>query len=162
MIIVSDTSPIANLIIIKHLDLLRILFQNIIVPPAVDREIRALSKFGYTIDDYLKADWIKIHPPLNAIKVELLKDSLDEGEAEAIALAIEYRCDFLLIDERIGTNAAKNEGLKTIGLVGVLIKAKQKGVVKAIKPILENLKSKAGFWIGEALLVQILKDAEEF
>ena len=142
MIVVSDTSPVSNLIIIGRLELLKAVFTDVLIPPTVDREIQALSKFGHNLQDYKNAGWIKVVEPQNIPKVTSLKISLDEGEAEAIALALEVDCEFLLMDERIGTNIAREEGLQTIGLIGVLIKAKEIGValqysreIFSVKPV---------------------------
>lgn len=162
MIIVSDTSPISNLILIQRLDILQKLFSEIIVPPAVDAEIQALRQFDKDLGEYENAVWIKIIEPHNLEKVQMLQSDLGTGEAQAITLALEINCDLLLMDERIGTNIARKEGLKTIGLVGVLIEAKQRGVVNNVKEILDDLNSQAGFWLGETLRNQILKDLDEF
>ena len=67
----------------------------------------------------------------------------------------------LLIGERLGTIIAHQEGLKTIGLVGVLIKAKEKGLITQVKEVLFELKNDAGFWLGEKLQKQILEQIGE-
>lgn len=161
MIIVSDTSPVSNLILIRQLDILRKLFYEIIVPPAVDAEVRALKQFGIDLSEYENDGWIKISQPANLQKVQTLQAKLDAGEAQAIVLALETNCDLLLMDERIGTNVARQEGLQTIGLVGVLIKAKENGIIKEARPILSDLKHLAGFWLGEKLENQILENLGE-
>ena len=91
----------------------------------------------------------------------MLLTKLDAGEAQAIVLALETNCDLLLMDERIGTNVARQEGLQTIGLVGVLIKAKENGIIKEVREILSDLKQQAGFWLGEKLENQILENLGE-
>jgi predicted nucleic acid-binding protein len=161
MIIVSDTSPVSNLILIQRLDILQKLFYEIIVPPAVDAEVRALKQFGKDLSEYENAEWIKVFQPTNLQKVRTLQAKLDEGEAQAIVLALETNCDLLLMDERIGTNVARQEGLQTIGLVGVLIKAKENGIIKEVREILSDLKYQAGFWLGEKLENQILENLNE-
>lgn len=161
MIIVSDTSPVSNLILIQRLDILQKLFSKIIVPPAVNAEILALKQFGKDLSDYKNADWIEIIEPKNLQKVQMLQSNLDAGEAQAIALALEINCNLLLMDERIGTNIARLEGLQTVGLVGVLIKAKEEKIVKEVGKILIELKNKAGFWLGEKLEKKILKNLGE-
>ena len=145
MIVVSDTSPIANLILIEKLDLLRQVFQKVIIPPTVNSEIEALREFNVNISLYQASDWIKIKVPSNPEEVNEYMMDLDEGESEAISLAKELGADFLLIDERAGTNKALEEGLTTIGLVGVLMKSKELGFIPLIEPILIQLKEKAGF-----------------
>ena len=161
MIIVSDTSPVSNLILIERLDILQSLFTEIIVPPAVDAEIRALKQFGKDLSEYENAEWIKVSAPTNLQKVKTLQFKLDEGEAQAIALALEINCDLLLMDERIGTNIARQEGLQTVGLVGVLIKAKEVDIIKEVRKILDELKNIAGFWLDAKLEKKILEQLGE-
>jgi predicted nucleic acid-binding protein len=161
MIIVSDTSPISNLILIERLDILRELFSDVIVPPAVNTEIKALKLLGKDIREFETAEWIRVSKPADLHKVNSLKARLDEGEAEAITLALELKCDLLLMDERIGTRIAREEGLMTVGLVGVLIKAKEQNIIDAVRPILADLKTKAGFWLGENLERKIMEELNE-
>ena len=161
MIIVSDTSPVSNLILIERLDILQRLFTEIIVPPAVDAEIRALKQFGKDLSEYKNAEWVKVSAPTNLQKVQTLQFKLDEGEAQAIALALEINCDLLLMDERIGTTIARQEGLQTVGLVGVLIKAKEEKIIEEMREVLNDLKNTAGFWLGEKLEKKILEELGE-
>jgi predicted nucleic acid-binding protein len=161
MIIVSDTSPVSNLILIRRLDILQKLFSEVIVPPAVDAEVRALKQFGKDLSEYENANWVKTVSPINHQKLQSLKVRLDEGEAQAIVLALETNCDLLLMDERIGTSIARQEGLQTIGLVGVLIKAKEKKIIKEVREILRDLKFEAGFWLSNDLEIRILEELGE-
>ena len=161
MIIVSDTSPVSNLILIERLDILQKLFSEIIIPTAVDREIGALKQFGKDLSLYENANWIKVSAPNNLQKVQNLQTKLDEGEAQAIALALEINCELLLMDERIGTHIARAEGLQTVGLVGVLVKAKQEKIVAEVGTILDELKSVAGFWLNAELEKKILQNLGE-
>lgn len=161
MIIVSDTSPIANLLQIRRLDLLQQLFGKILIPPSVHKEIKRLENFSIDLTAYYNATWIEIIAPINEAKVLEFMLEIDEGESEAIVLAKEHQADYLLIDERLGTSIALTEGLQTIGLIGVLIKAKEIGLITAIQPILNDLENKAGFWISKKLKNIILKDLGE-
>lgn len=99
--------------------------------------------------------------PTRVEEVDALSQIVDLGEAEAIVLAQEIDAQLLIIDERAGTNIARNKGLKTIGLVGILLKAKERGQISSVKPILQLLREKAGFWIGENLLQRVLSIAGE-
>lgn len=161
MIVVSDTSPVSNLILIQRFGILQKMFAEIIVPPAVDAEIRALKQFGTNLSEYENANWLKVIEPVDGQKVETLQKNLDDGEAQAIALALEINCDLLLMDERIGTKIARQEGLQTIGLVGVLVKAKEEGIILKVGEILDELRVKAGFWLSENLRNQILRELGE-
>lgn len=73
MIIVSDTSPVSNLILIERLEILEKLFAEIIIPPAVHSEILALKKFGKNLESYEAAEWIKIIVPSNAQKFTIFR-----------------------------------------------------------------------------------------
>ncbi len=161
MIVISDTSPISNLYQIGRLDLLRQMFGKVLVPPAVDREVRKLSDFSIDISEYLGAEWIETSIPENTGRVAHFLKELDAGESEAIVLAQEKGADYLLIDERLGTKTAIAEGLQTVGLIGVLLKAKEVGLVEKIKPLLDELEEQAGFWISPKLKRHVLRDIGE-
>lgn len=161
MIIVSDTSPIANLIQIDKLNLLESIFGKIVIPPEVNKEILELQRFGISTTQYQSCDWIEIKEPTNLIEIQQLLNDLDKGESEAIALAKELNVDFLLIDERHGSKIAKEQGLNTIGLIGVLIKAKELKIILKVKPTLLELRDIAGFWISDKFLKKILKIVNE-
>lgn len=94
--------------------------------------------------------------------MEEQKDSdLDADESEAIALALELRSDLLLLDERRGRSIANQLGINVTGLLGVLLVAKQRGCLNAIKPLLHDLSNVAGFWIDRELYRLVLASAGE-
>ncbi len=161
MIVVSDTSPIANLIQIGRLELLREVFQEVLVPPVVYEEVMELDNFGIDLSDFKQANWIKHHIVHDESMINQLLTELDPGESQAIVLAQEVSADWILIDERVGTKIAENLGLHPIGLVGVLIKAKQKGLLDAVVPVVQEMREIAGFWIGDKFLERIKKDLGE-
>ncbi|TAK32788.1 MAG: DUF3368 domain-containing protein [Saprospiraceae bacterium] len=156
MIVVSDTSPISNLFVIGKLELLRDVYQQIIVPQAVFNELMKLQAFGYDVRQIGDLDWITVRKPTNLKQVLLLQMSLDAGESEAIVLSQEIHADLLLIDERAGAKKARELGLKTIGLLGVLVKAKELNLIVSLKPILHDLETKAGFWLSTKLKKEVL------
>ncbi len=165
VIVVSDTSAISNLIQIDQLSLLIKLFPEIVVPPTVYREVMQLSKFDISVDQFINAHsegQIKIHEIVNPLdELFELRSFLDEGEAEAIILAQEIKADWLLIDERLSRKAATERGLSVIGLLGVLRLAKQEKIVSHVKPLLNDLKDKAGFWFSDKLYQEILQSVNE-
>jgi hypothetical protein len=69
--------------------------------------------------------------------------------------------DLLLLDERKGRIVAARLGINHIGILGVLIKAKQEKLIPAVKPVIDKLMEQAGFWIGEELYSYILQVAGE-
>ena len=158
MIVVSNTSPLTNLIQIGKADLLRVLYGEIIIPSAVATELSRIRTQQLFLR---KAKWIKVEQVKDFDAVESLFNKLDYGEAEAIVLAKEVTADLLLMDEVLGRKVAKTEGLKYTGLLGNLLKAKKDGIISEVKSLLEELRSDAGFWINPSLLEEVLKKAGE-
>lgn len=161
MIIISDTSVISNLIYIDQLEILQKLFSEIIIPEAVNREVLALDAFSVDLSIYKAANWIKVQNPINKELEKKLYEVLDEGESAAIALAYELSADYLAIDEKAGRRTAESLGIKIIGLIGILLRAKERRLIDKIKPFLDQLIKEAGFYIGERFYHQILADNDE-
>lgn len=80
---------------------------------------------------------------------------LDPGEASAIALALGIQNSLLIIDEKRGRKVAERLGLKVIGTIGVVVKAKHKGVIQGAKVVLEDLEE-SGLWISQDFKNDIL------
>lgn len=158
MIIVSDTSPVTNLIQIKRLELLKSLFKKIIIPVSVFEELAIIKEQG---DLIANCNWIEIVAAIDKEKIKLLEKDVDKGEAEAIVLALETHADLLLMDDLKGRNLAEKNGLKIVGLLGVLIQSKKENFIPEIKPLLDALIKEAGFRISPSLLNSVLKLAGE-
>ena len=159
MIVISNTSPISNLAAIGQLDLLRQLYQEVVIPQAVQDELLADNGI-HPCAVIQTQNWIKLRAVANRALVTALQAELDEGEAETIALAIEMSASLVLMDERIGRVVAGRFNLRVIGLLGVLIEARQSGLVSEIKPLLNAL-IQAGFWISQDLFTRVLQAAGE-
>ncbi|MDX1943077.1 MAG: DUF3368 domain-containing protein [Saprospiraceae bacterium] len=160
MIVVSDTTAISSLYRIGKLDLLQLLFHEIILPNAVFEELTALETFGYDIAVIKNADWIQVKHATNQALIFKLSEILDLGESEAIALAQEIGADLLLIDEKRGRLKANELGIATVGLIGIITRLKKAGHIEAIKPILDELRS-SGFWIQESFYQKIVASEGE-
>jgi uncharacterized protein len=162
MIVVSDTSPISSLFLINQLQLLPDLFGSIILPKKVMEELLLLqTDFGYDLSPVFNNEWLIVREVSNREAVVRFQQILDIGESEAIVLAKELRADYLLVDESEGRAVAVSEGLHTIGVLGVLLKAKNLGKITLVKPHLEALKTKANFYIHGHLYQKILRQAGE-
>jgi predicted nucleic acid-binding protein len=161
MIVVSDTSPITNLALVGHLDILQQLYGSIVIPQAIAQEIAAVAARLTDAPGILTLDWIHTRQITDQVLIASLELELDPGEAEAIALTIELQADLLLLDERRGRVVALRLGLKFVGLLGTLIEAKQHGLVPAVKPVLDDLMTKAGFWISRELYDRVVQAAGE-
>lgn len=161
MIVVSNSSPLVSLAAIGRLELLHELYGTIIIPQAVHHEvvIQGLGQPGAV--EVRTLDWIACRDVGDPDMVTALEGRLDRGEAEAIALAVEVQADLLLMDERLGRAEAARFGLRFVGILGVLIEAKGRGLLQRIEPILDELQQDAGFRVSEALRARVLQAAGE-
>lgn len=112
-------------------------------------------------EEIRQADWVERAEVSNRQLVRSLRQELDPGEAEAIALAVEINADWLLMDERLGRQTARHFGLGYIGLIGILKVAKRRGEIAALRPLLEQLRDLAGFRVSPAMYEQALREMGE-
>ncbi len=162
MIVVSDASPLISLATINQLEILQKLFEKVVVPIEVFREVTEFGSEMPGAGDVKRASWIEVMECEDNRLVKALSLQLDPGEAEAIVLAIQLQADLLLIDERIGRRVAKEFKLTITGILGVLSRAKQEGILPAVKLTLDRLIKEAGYRFGKDLYEEILKTEGEF
>jgi uncharacterized protein len=160
VIVVSDTSPIRALPHLSRLDLLTTLFDQVLVPPAVDAELRSPPGDLPFVDVRLLA-FARIQAPSDQQKVIELRHVLDPGESEALALALEIGVESILIDEAAGRSMARRLGLSPIGVLGLLVRGKQHGLVDLVQPLLDQLENDLGFFISASLRAEVLRLAGE-
>lgn len=160
---VSNTSPILNLAIIHRLDLLQNQFGQLLIPSAVLDELRAETALPGTeaIRQGIQDGWIREMPIQDPHLQNALALELDQGEAAAIALALESGITKILLDERDGRAKAKALGLEPVGVLGVLLCAKRNGTLESVRDAMQMLRQDAGFYIGDELLGAILAEAGE-
>ncbi|WP_048151838.1 DUF3368 domain-containing protein [Palaeococcus ferrophilus] len=149
MKVVSNTSPLIGLSNIDRLELLKDVFGEIFIPPAVAKE------FGEPLPD-----WIHLKEPKDRPLVKTLMKLLGAGEAEAIALAIEMRADFLILDDLKARKISRDIGIRIIGTGGVILLAKKRKAIGSVKPLLEELSGK-GFRLSDGVIRTILEAAGE-
>jgi uncharacterized protein len=153
MIVVSDTSAITSLLQIGRAEILTRVYSEIFIPGAVRDE---LSKEHSIIPAFVQCRTVT-----DRAGVQRLLAELDLGEAEAIILARELNADELLIDETLGRRVAVREGVNVIGLLGVLLEAKGRGVVNSVRDIAEELEAKAGFRLSKTVKEIFYREAGE-
>jgi uncharacterized protein len=153
MIVVSDTSPLTALLTVGQSDLLARIFGEVLIPAAVQRELLRAHA--------ILPDWLKVQPVRDQAKVQTYAQKVDLGEAEAIALAEELQADFLLMDERKGRRLAQARHLRVIGLLGVILIAKRRGLISSARDLLSQLDEKAGVYLSSDLKNTALKSVGE-
>ena len=163
MIIVSDTSPLSGLAIVGYLPLLQQIYGRVLIPPAVADELTRGGQEDSRIAIVLSLDWIEVRQPIDRQGVESLRIDRqnDRGESEAIVLALELSAEDLLIDERLGRREAMRLGLSITGLLGIMLVAKRRGLVAAVRPIIDDLIRQANFRVGDRLYMEVLIAAGE-
>ncbi len=161
MIVVSNTTPLIGLASIGRFGLLQKLFQEIYIPQAVyDEAVVAGRTEGGAKREVRNAGWITVKAVKDRLAVDVLLDDLDLGEAETIVLAREIKADWVLMDEKKGRRKLEQLGLKKIGTIGILLKAKEMGYIEALRPELERLRER-GFSISQMVIDAVLEQANE-
>jgi predicted nucleic acid-binding protein len=127
MIVVSDTSPINYLVLIELQDLLPELFQRVLIPDAVHRELQSTGAPDPIRRFLAEApNWLEVRP---SPEIDAALPHLDSGEREVIALALSTKADSVLLDERKGRQAARARGLLVSGTLGVIRRAADQGLI---------------------------------
>ncbi len=163
MIVISDTSIITNLAAIEYLRLLPQLYNQVFIPEAVYRELTDIYPPVPGTIEVQVAPWIEVRQVIDHSVIEHLqgKVRLDLGESEAIALALELNAELLLIDERRGRTEADRLGVRITGLLGILVEAKRKNLIVAVKPLMNAMIAMSNFRVSSALYNQILDIVDE-
>jgi len=154
MQIVSNTSP---LIILKKCECIFILdnlFDSVLIPKSVQKELFKKEK-GF----FSSLKTLKVTEPKDFNLVKVLRLIVDEGEAEAIVLAMELNLP-LLIDDRKGRRVAEKLGLKFIGTLGLLKIAKEREIISEVKPFIQKFLDK-GYYLDEKLIKRFLESVGE-
>ena len=157
MIVIADTSPISYLILIDEVDVLPLLYGEIFVPQAVFQELTALDA-PEKVREWFKArpDWFEIRELTTVVPADL-SNLLDKGESEAIQLATELNADLILLDELAGRRVATKNGLRVIGLIGVLAAASSRGLIEA--DVVASKLEQTNFFIS-ADLIEFLRNTK--
>lgn len=162
MLVVSNTSPLSNLAILDHLDLLREQFGELILPGAVRAELERLPNPAARrrLESGFEQNWLRIKPLTRPIP-EDVEMTLHRGEAETIALALELKADLVLLDEADARLKAKQLGLAHTGVLGVLRKAKESGRIPSLRKEIGRLRAEARFFVHPALEKELLMSVGE-
>ncbi|MEO1095230.1 MAG: DUF3368 domain-containing protein [Cyanobacteria bacterium J06638_28] len=138
--VVVNTSPLLYLHPIGMLDLLHKPYETVHTPQAVIQEFQVGQQQGVNVPQVSATNWIYVIalPP-----TDLIPDVTDlgQGEAEVIAVGRTQINSLLVIDDALGRRIAKLHSLQYTGTLGVLLKAKQRGYLRKVKPVLEQFKA---------------------
>ena len=151
MAVVSDSGPLIALERIQQLWLLPTLFTRIVIPPAVEKEV------GFQPE---APEWVLVRSLRRPADLGESGHSLGAGEWEAIALSLEISASRLLVADKAARRVAKSWQLPVIGTLGLLLAAKRRGLLPAVKPHLDAL-HRWSFYITPDLYNHVLAEASE-
>ncbi|WP_299291499.1 DUF3368 domain-containing protein [uncultured Mucilaginibacter sp.] len=146
--VITDTSCFILLDKINALDILHHLFSMVYTTPEIAKE------YGSPLPN-----WIIIQAANQTLQEEFYQ-YVDPGEASAIALASEVSCDYIILDDLAARKLAKKLGLTIMGTVGVLLSAKQKGIVPLFRPYLDLIQQ-TNFRLSQQLAEEFIRAAGE-
>jgi predicted nucleic acid-binding protein len=147
--IVSDTSCLILLDKLGRIGLLKSLFGEITITTIIADE------FGKEIPEF-----IRIEDPKDKNYQRIVESFLDPGEASAIALALEYEECLLILDDYKGRREAKQLKLDYTGTIGILLIAKEKGLINSFTEIIDDIK-KTNFRISDEIIKEAKKKSGE-
>ena len=148
-IIISDTSCLILLSKINELNLLKKLSKNVFITPSIKNEFGGHLPF-----------WIQIKKPKDIHYQKILEIDLDIGEASAIALSLDLSNSILILDDLKGRKIAEKLNLRYSGTFGLILRAKQVGIIDKVKPLLDKIRE-TNFRFSEDLFKSVLNDAGE-
>ena len=146
---ISNSSCLIGNERISRLDILERLYAPLLIPPAVAAEWRALLP-----------SWITVQAVVNQGLVQSLQNQIGPGESEAIALALECQVSRILLDDLQARQIAQRLNLPIVGAAGILLRAKQQGVIPLVRPLLDGLRN-TGFYLSNTIYNQVLQQAGE-
>ena len=156
--VIANNTPLSALWAIDRLPILFALYREIWIPEAVRDEFLAVHTMlrSNMLDD---APWIRVVPLRNPRQVRVYS-GLDRGEAEVLALAVENEARLVSVDEKRGRRYARRLGLPVTGTIGVLLLAREKGLIASVRHELQALLD-VGFYIDAELFRRALALAGE-
>lgn len=156
--VIVDNTPLLALWDIGQFNLFEALYGQVLIPPVIRDEFLADGDRARR-DGLYSADFIQITPLANPKSV-LTFGSLDAGEAAVLALAIELDARLVILDERKARRYAERLNLPMTGTLGLLIAAKQKGIIPVVRPLIDDLLA-VGMYLSPKLIQTVLKTADE-
>ncbi len=158
--IISNATPLIAFSRICQLPLLKKVVGNLVIPEAVAQEITAYPVGQHGSIDLAQETWIQQRALQSTQQTSLLLLTLDQGEAEVIALALEVQASLVIMDELTGRKVAESLDIKVTGSIGVLMRAKQLGYISAIRPYTQQMKQ-AGIYFSDRFIQAVLQQVNE-
>ena len=161
MLVVSDTFVLLNLGRVSAEGLLPGLFREVWIPPAVANEFSRLAGARPRFRGLTMPGWMRISPAVQVLAEGRACRDLDSGESEALSPALELHASAVLVDEAAGRRAASLLSVPAIGIAAILLRAKERGMIPGVRPLLDRLRDEAGSWLHPRFEAEVLRLAGE-
>ena len=155
--VVVNTTPLIALSEIGKLDILKKLYGEIFIPDAVLNEVKTEPAFS-EVRNF--ADWIHVEGVQDRSQEKIFRSRLHAGEVEVMLLALQSDADLVILDDMLARKTAKYMGLTVSGTLGVLLKAKERGIITKVEPVMEEL-IQNGLYVSKDIQRSVLKLANE-
>ncbi|MEH2269723.1 MAG: DUF3368 domain-containing protein [Nostoc sp.] len=160
MTVVCNATPLINFAAINRLDILKAAFGQIVIPQAVCDETTVT---GFPTSEFvlqaIAANWLQVCS-ISTIAPNIPPE-LDDGEREAITLALETGELQILLDEREAHQVSQSLRLQVIGTLGILLLAKNREIITQVQAVLDAMINNAQYWVSRPLYEQVLRQTRE-
>ena len=154
--VISNTTPLIGLADIGCFDILQKLYEKIMIPAAVLKEVKSEPAKNLVSN----SGFIHVFHVADSQVRKMFSSRLHAGEVEVMLLAEEKQADLLIMDDNAAKKTAKFLGFKVTGTLGVLLKAKQEGYIGEIRPLVDKLQD-TGFYVSTMIKQYVLEEAQE-
>ena len=156
---IVDTSPLFILSRTGELRLLQLAAERVVLPAAVHHEIAAYGPDDPTVRAITATPWLEVVPS-PPVPQHVQAFDLGAGESEVIAWALAHPGCEAMIDDLDARRHAASLGIAVVGSIGLVLRAKQRGVLTRVRPVLEALR-RSGLYLSEPVLDQVLASVGE-
>ena len=157
--VICNTSPLQYLHQVGVLELLPALAGQVCVPEAVVAELREGQRRNVLLPTLEELSWLTVQPVRDRTLLPLVTH-LGDGEKEVLALGLETEDALLILDDRDARRYARALELEITGTLGLLLRAKERGILDAVRPVLDRLQA-LGFRLNARTRQMVLKRASE-
>jgi predicted nucleic acid-binding protein len=152
---VSDASPLIILAQGGRLDLFQVFGGSVLIPRTLEREILRSGAVDAAVEAVRSLDWLEIVDPGPAPDA-LLRYRLGAGEEAVLTWALAHPGAVAIIDERRARQVARTLGVPVIGTLGIITDARVRGLIPAVRPVIDHLLRATDWYLSPRVLQDVL------
>jgi len=160
-IAVVDSSPLISLMYLGLASELPAFFDRVLVPRAVHREVNKKGRFRYRLKKLYESGFYRKCTVGDLTNVQLLRDKLDEGEAEALIQAQEMAVAYFIGDEKKAREIGTIFHLKCVGTVRLLGRLNREGRAEEPRTLVRKLRRSLQFRVSDQVVKEAIEMAAE-